>query len=106
MNFEGHIKTAMHIAFAEQVEKSAAMDPSLIGSLKANALPLAAMGGIPLTYMMTRHHDEQEKNRAKNMSYGAGVATGMAAPRIIRGLADRFATQQPMQQPMSMEQPY
>lgn len=45
----------------------------------------AAAAGIPIALMM-RAHEREARNRARNVGYGAGVATGLAAPGIIRGL--------------------
>lgn len=45
----------------------------------------AAAAGIPIALMM-KAHEREARNRARNVGYGAGVATGLAAPGIIRGL--------------------
>lgn len=45
----------------------------------------AAAAGVPIALMM-RAHEREARNRARNVGYGAGVATGLAAPGIIRGL--------------------
>lgn len=45
----------------------------------------AAAAGIPIALMM-RAHEREARARARNVGYGAGVATGLAAPGIIRGL--------------------
>ncbi len=45
----------------------------------------AAAAGIPIALMM-RAHEREARSRARNVGYGAGVATGLAAPGIIRGL--------------------
>lgn len=63
-----------------------AMDPSLAQKLMYGLAGGAAVG-LP-TFALTRMHDAGERDRARNMGFGAGVATGVAAPRIIQGLYD------------------
>lgn len=43
--------------------------------------------GIP-AYALTKMHGIKEREHARNLGFGAGVATGVAAPRIIQGLYD------------------
>jgi len=45
----------------------------------------AAAAGIPIALMM-RAHEREARGRARNVGFGAGVATGLATPGIIRGL--------------------
>lgn len=61
--------------------------PSDIGQKLLYALGGGAAVGLP-TFALTRMHDAGERDRARNMGFGAGMATGIAAPRIIQGLYD------------------
>jgi len=63
-----------------------AMDPTLAQKLMYG-LGGGLAAGIP-TYALTRLHDAKERDVAKNHAFGAGLATGVAAPRIIQGLYD------------------
>ena len=45
----------------------------------------AAAAGVPIALMM-RAHEREARARARNVGFGAGVATGLATPGIIRGL--------------------
>ena len=56
-----------------------------IGPLIAAGGMGAAAAGIPIALMM-KAHERDARNRARNVGYGAGIATGLAAPGIIRGL--------------------
>lgn len=63
-----------------------AMDPGL-----AEKLMYGVGGGMAVglpTWLLTRLHAAKEREVAKNHAFGAGVATGVAAPRIIQGLYD------------------
>lgn len=76
---------AQHAQFVKEAEaKLAALDPNTLKMLLAGGAGAIA-GGVP-TYLMTRAHDEAERERTRSHSYGAGVATGVAAPHIVRGL--------------------
>jgi hypothetical protein len=56
-----------------------------LGPLVAAGGMGAAAAGIPIALMM-RARARESRARARNVGYGAGVATGLAAPSIIRGL--------------------
>jgi len=48
----------------------------------------AALGGVGLavpTYLIKSHIDEIKRRKTRNRAFGAGVATGVAAPHILRG---------------------
>jgi len=66
-------------------EKIAAM-PS-IGPLLAAGGAGALAAGVPIA-MMARAHEQKARARAGNVGFGAGMATGLATPTIIRGLYD------------------
>lgn len=84
-----------HIALYEELRKeaeakTAAVDPQLLRHLLIGAGG-AALGAVPAA-LITRHFAEKERQRTRNRAFGAGVATGVAAPRILRtvfNLADR-----------------
>lgn len=50
------------------------------------ALGLAGGVGAPIAYGLGRSAGEDERKRTRNIAFGAGAATGLAAPKIIRGL--------------------
>jgi len=56
-----------------------------LGAVAALGIPAAGLGG----YMLGRPNTdeiEQQRVRSRNIAFGAGAATGLAAPHIIRGL--------------------
>lgn len=55
------------------------------GTLAAIGIPAAGLGG----YMLGRPDEaaqEQQRQRTRNIAFGAGAATGLAAPYVIRGI--------------------
>lgn len=73
--------------------KSAAM--TTIASTPALAKLLLAGGagallGGGLGAGMAHAHDEEARQRTKNTAFGAGVATGLAGPRIVGTLNERL----------------
>ena len=74
---------ALHAELLKTAEEKVAIDPAVLKMLLAGAAGGAAVG-IP-TYALTKHFDNAAKERAKNQSFGAGVATGLSAPRLLRG---------------------
>jgi hypothetical protein len=57
-----------------------AMDPALVKALLAGGG--GALAGAGLEHM----HSQASKERARNVGFGADVATGMAGPQIIDAL--------------------
>jgi hypothetical protein len=71
-------------AAAEAAAKSAKKGTGL-GTLAAVGIPAAGVGG----YMLgapDKAKTEGERQRTRNVAFGAGAATGLAAPYVIRGL--------------------
>jgi zinc transporter ZupT len=62
----------------------AAANPALVKALLAGGAGALVGGG--LTGLLVHSHDAAEKERAKNMSFGAGVATGLAGPHLVDAL--------------------
>lgn len=58
-----------------------------MGSLLAAGGAGAAAAGIPIALMM-RAHERDARTKARNVGFGAGVATGLATPAIVHGLYD------------------
>ena len=58
-----------------------AADPALVKALLAGGGGLLAGGALGAGLMHS--HDEDARERARNVGFGAGVATGMAGPKII-----------------------
>ena len=46
----------------------------------------AAGAGIPAAHYLGKQQGEEGKNRTRNVAFGVGAASGLAAPHIIRGL--------------------
>jgi hypothetical protein len=61
-----------------------AMEPALAKALLAGGGGLLAGGGLGALF--THEHDEAARERARNVGFGAGVATGMAGPQIVDAL--------------------
>jgi hypothetical protein len=61
-----------------------ALDPSAMKMLGAGAGG-ALLAGVP-TYLITRALNRHERERTRDRAFGAGVATGLAGPKIIQGL--------------------
>lgn len=71
------------VRLEEAAMKTAALNPALVKALVAGgAGALLGAGGASLMH----RHDEEDLARSKNTAFGAGIATGMAGPRIIDAL--------------------
>lgn len=69
------------------------MDPALTRNLLAGGAGAVA-AGVPIALIM-KAHENAARERARNVGFGAGAATGLAAPHIVHGLSDimqRFAS--------------
>lgn len=67
--------------------------PGEVSRLRRNAMigggiGLAGLAGAPLAYGAGRQQGEANKNRTRNIAFGAGAAAGLAAPQVIRGLGN------------------
>ncbi len=65
----------------QAAETKAAANPALVKALLAGGAGALAGGGLGA--MLAHKRDEAARERAGNTAFGAGVATGMAGPRII-----------------------
>lgn len=70
----------------EAEDKVSALDPSLVKMLLAGGAGAAAGGG--LAHLLTQAHADRERATTRNRAFGAGVAAGVAGPRVVRGLYD------------------
>lgn len=68
----------------QAAEAKVATDPALVKALLAGGAGALAGGGLGA--LLTHEHDQAARERARNTSFGAGVATGMAGPQIIDAL--------------------
>jgi TctA family transporter len=75
---------ALHQELLKEAEAKVALDPSLVKTLLAGGVGAAAGGGI--AHLATRAHDERQREQTRNRAFGAGVAAGVAGPRVARGL--------------------
>lgn len=71
-----------------------AADPGLVKLLLAGGA--GALAGSSLGAHLTHARDEEAQRRAKNVAFGAGIATGLASPRIISGLNTKLNPQPPV----------
>lgn len=69
-------------------EERVAATPSLVPLLLAGASGLAIGGGLGAHAVA--EHDRATLSRARNTSFGAGLAAGLASPRIINRLDARL----------------
>src|ERR1700745_3486282 len=67
----------------EAEQKTATMNPDLLKALLVGGG--VAAGAVPAA-LITHHVDEHAKEQARNRAFGAGLASGVAAPHILRGL--------------------
>lgn len=74
----------LHKELLKEAEDKIALVPSLVKMLLAGGAGAAVGGGI--SHLATRAHDAHERERTRNRAFGAGVAAGVAGPRIARGL--------------------
>jgi hypothetical protein len=68
----------------QAAEEKVAADPKLVRSLLMGGG--AALGGAGIGSALTHWHDDVLRNQAKNVAFGAGMATGLAGPQIIDAL--------------------
>jgi hypothetical protein len=52
------------------------------------ALGVTGAVGIPGAYLMGKEKGQENKTRTRNLAFGAGAASGLAAPHLIRGLSN------------------
>lgn len=81
-----------HILTAAAEAKVAA-DPALVKALLAGGA--GVLGGGMLSAKLTHDHDEIARQHTRNTAFGAGLATGIAGPRImdvLQGVAQRGAS--------------
>lgn len=74
----------LHQALLKEAEDKLALDPSLVKMLLAGGGGALAGGGI--AHLLTRAKDERERTQTRNRAFGAGVAAGVAGPRVVRGI--------------------
>src|SRR5438093_11583713 len=72
---------SLHAELLKTAEEKLAIDPAALKLLLAGG----AAVGAP-TYLLTHARHERDRVRARNQSFGAGVATGLAGPQVLRGV--------------------
>lgn len=75
---------ALHAELLKEAEEKVAVDPGLAKTL-LTAGAGATAAGIPM-YMLMHHQAEAAREKTRNQAFGAGVASGLAGPRILRGV--------------------
>lgn len=81
---------------ASRAEKELAAlgtQPGAVSRMRRNAtiggaVGLAGLAGAPLAYGVGQQQGETNKNRTRNIAFGAGAAAGLAAPQVVRGLGN------------------
>lgn len=76
------------VRLKQAAEAKVAMDPGLVKLLLAGGAGALAGSGLGAHFAHAR--DEEEARRGKNVAFGAGVATGLASPRLVGGLNARL----------------
>jgi len=71
-------------ASAALLLEKVALDPSTMKML-AHGAGGAVLAGVP-TYLVTRALNRHEREKTRDRAFGAGVATGLAGPKIVKGL--------------------
>jgi TctA family transporter len=79
-----HDKIAAAVEHGFSVRIANLLSPELVAKL----MPALAGAGvaIPATALYMAHRNKKRTDQAKNHAFGAGMAAGVAAPRIIRSL--------------------
>lgn len=72
----------------QAAEAKVAVDPGLVKLLLAGGA--GALAGSGLGAHLAHSRAEEDARRAKNVAFGAGVATGLASPRLVGGLNARL----------------
>lgn len=57
-------------------------------NLALGALGVTGVAGIPGAYYAGQEAGEKNKIRTRNLAFGAGAASGLAAPHLIHGLSN------------------
>lgn len=78
----------------QAAETKVAMDPGLVKLLLAGGAGALLGGG--LGSHVAHKHDEETARRGKNVAFGAGMAAGLASPRIVGGLNAKLNPQPAM----------
>jgi hypothetical protein len=79
------------LAARESEIKRLGTEPGEVTRLRRNAmigggLGLAGLAAAPIAYGAGQRRGEGDMKRTRNIAFGAGAATGLAAPHLIRGL--------------------
>ena len=83
--YEELFKTA-HASISRRFEKSAAIvPPGMLGHMLGAAAVGGAAVGVP-TYLIKDYLDHKARMRTRDRAFGAGLATGVNAPRIMQGV--------------------
>jgi hypothetical protein len=65
-------------------QKIAGIDPNTL-KMVGTGLAGAGLAGLG-TYGVTKHFDEKKRLQTRNRAFGAGMATGIATPRLTQHL--------------------
>lgn len=69
----------LHAELLKEAEEKIALSPLAAG------LGGAAAAGIPTAFLM-RHLAKRNEDKTRNIAFGAGMATGVATPTLLRKL--------------------
>lgn len=90
---------ALHAELIKEAEEKVALGPWGGAALGAGAL--AAVGAPAALY--AAHKAEKEKKRTRDLSFGAGMATGAATPILLKKLL-HIANERGLLPPDALEQ--
>jgi hypothetical protein len=75
----------LHEALLKEAEEKVAADPSTALKLLLGGALGGAAVGIP-AHLLTKKYEEAKRKTTRDRAFGAGVATGVATPKLLRGL--------------------
>jgi hypothetical protein len=72
----------------KELEQFGAKPGALTSAKRGRNLALLGMGGAAAGIPLAHSAGEGDKKRTRNLAFGAGAATGLAAPQLVRGLGN------------------
>ena len=75
----------LYAELLKEAEEKVAVDPSSVLKHLASGAAGAAAVGIP-TYLVTKKLEEAKRKKTRDRAFGAGMAAGVATPKLLRGL--------------------
>jgi len=76
---------ALHEELLKEAEEKVAANPSSILKYLLGGTAGGLAVGIP-THLLTKKYEEAKRKRTRDRAFGAGMAAGVATPKLLRGL--------------------